>query len=250
MSIKITGACEHNLKGIDVEIQDGLTVVTGISGSGKTSLVFDTLYHEARRRFLDIFGLASPGNRLVPAQVESIQGLGPTIVVGQNLLNRNPNSTLASASGLHPFLRLLFARFGVRHCANCGSKVSQLSEDEVVEALLVSADKGEISVFAPLVQAGLGSHRTLLQLLENQFERHSIYVNGEPWESKGLDKNISHDIEIRLGELSAGSPPGQACAYIQNARGLGCGGVKNSNRRWLVFLFHNHSMCKMCRLAR
>jgi hypothetical protein len=105
MTIKIQGAHEHNLQGIDVKIGDGLTVVTGVSGSGKTSLVFDTLYHEARRRFLEVFSLGSLKQRLSPAQVEAITGLGPAVAVEQNVLNRNPNSSLASASGLHPFLR-------------------------------------------------------------------------------------------------------------------------------------------------
>ena len=93
MHIQIQGAHEHNLKDIDVEFGDGLTVVTGVSRSGKTSLVFDTLYHEARRRFLEIFSLDSIEAQLTPAKVQAITGLGPTVAVGQNLLNRNPNST-------------------------------------------------------------------------------------------------------------------------------------------------------------
>ena len=120
MIIRIRGAREHNLQGVDVDIGDGLTVITGVSGSGKTSLAFDTLYHEARRRFLDIFSLGAAGPRLSPAAVDAITGLGPAIAVGQNLLNRNPGSTLATASGLHPFLRLLYTNFGVRHCPRCG----------------------------------------------------------------------------------------------------------------------------------
>jgi excinuclease ABC subunit A len=107
MDIRIRGASEHNLKDIDVQFGDGLTVVTGVSGSGKTSLVFDTLYHEGHRRFLDVLLYGRAGQRLAPANVEGVTGLGPTIAVGQNLLNRNPLSTLASASGLHPFFRLL-----------------------------------------------------------------------------------------------------------------------------------------------
>ena len=113
---------------------DGLTVVTGVSGSGKTSLVFDTLYHEARRRFLEVFSLGG-GARLSPSKVHSITGLGPAVAVGQNLLNRNPASTLATASGLHPFLRLLYARFGVRHCARCGTPLAVLTEDEIAERI-------------------------------------------------------------------------------------------------------------------
>ena len=136
MRIQIQGASEHNLKDIDVGFGDGLTVVTGVSGSGKTSLVFDTLYHEARRRFLEVFALGSTNLRLAPARVRAITGLGPAVAVGQNLLNRNPGSTLATASGLHPFLRLLYARFGERTCPQCGAGLTVLSEDELVERLV------------------------------------------------------------------------------------------------------------------
>jgi hypothetical protein len=102
VSIVIRGASEHNLQDVDVTLGAGLTVVTGVSGSGKTSLVFDTLYHEARRRFLAIYRLGAGEAQGAPANVRSIDGLGPAVAVGQNLLNRNPGSTLATASGLHP----------------------------------------------------------------------------------------------------------------------------------------------------
>jgi excinuclease ABC subunit A len=152
MDVRIRGAREHNLKGVDVDIGDGLTVVTGVSGSGKTSLVFDTLYQEARRRFLEIFSLGSPGSRLFPADVRSITGLGPAIAVGQNLLNRNPLSTLATASGIHPFLRLLYARFGERHCPDCGTALSVFTEDEIVERLATMVEKGPHCCQPSLVQ--------------------------------------------------------------------------------------------------
>src|SRR5512134_824880 len=135
MPIQITGASENNLQDIDVEFGEGLTVVTGVSGSGKTSLVFDTLYHEARRRFLEVFELGSPKGRLAPANVAAISGLGPAVAVGQNLLNRNPNSTLATASGLHPFLRLLYARFGERFCPRCETPLLVYTVDEIIAHL-------------------------------------------------------------------------------------------------------------------
>ena len=111
MEIKIRGAQEHNLKDINIDIKDGLTVVTGVSGSGKTSLIFDTLYKEARRRFLEAFSVNKDEMNLSPAKVKSINGLGPMVALGQNILNRNPNSSLASATGLIPLLKILFARF-------------------------------------------------------------------------------------------------------------------------------------------
>ena len=186
MQVEIKGASEHNLQGIDVQFGDGLTVVTGVSGSGKTSLVFDTLYHEARRRFLEVFSLGSPGSRMAPAKVGAITGLGPAVAVGQNLLNRNPNSTLATASGLHPFLRLLYARFGDRHCPRCGSGVAVLTEDEIVDRLVTMATRRSLKVFAPLLRGTRGSHRTLLELLAAEFGPEVI-VDGRPWQSQELD---------------------------------------------------------------
>src|SRR5512143_1463547 len=168
MKIQIRGAREHNLQQIDVDIGDGLTVVTGVSGSGKTSLVFDTLYHESRRRFLDVYELGSPKGRLAPANVEAITGLGPAVAVGQNLLNRNPGSTLASASGLHPFLRLLYAHFGERLCPTCGAALSVYTEDELVEQLGELARHPEGLVLASLLRNGRGRHRTLLEALAEE----------------------------------------------------------------------------------
>ena len=126
MKIQIKGARENNLQGINAEFTNGLTVVTGISGSGKSSLVFSTLYHEARRRFLNIFARGS-SPRLAPAKVQEIIGVGPTVAIEQNVLNRNPRSTLATASGLHPFFRLLYANFGERHCSKCDARIQILS---------------------------------------------------------------------------------------------------------------------------
>lgn len=204
MHIHVQGASEHNLQNIDVEFGDGLTVVTGVSGSGKTSLVFDTLYHEARRRFLEIFSLGSTGLRLSPANVRAISGLGPAMAVGQNLLNRNPLSTLASASGLHPFLRLLYARFGQRHCSRCGSGLTVLTEDEIVERLVALSERRpwepqkRLSVSVPLLRNAPGSHHTLLELLAAEFGPDALIVDGCPWHTHTLDPAKPHDIEVEI----------------------------------------------------
>ncbi len=199
--IDVKGARENNLQNIDVTIlSDHLTVVTGVSGSGKSSLVFDTVYHEARRRFLDIFSLGS-SVKLTPAAVESITGLGPAVAVGQNLLNRNPLSTLATASGLHPFFRLLYTNFGEQYCPTCGTGLSVLTEDEIVDKIVKKANREPITVFAPLVRQVEGSHKTLLQLLAQEFG-NAVMVDGNPWKSGKLDPGGSHDIEVRIAHLS------------------------------------------------
>ncbi|MFX1264914.1 MAG: hypothetical protein ACFFH0_06010, partial [Promethearchaeota archaeon] len=202
MEIKIRGARENNLKGCSVDIGDGLTVVTGVSGSGKTSLVFDSLYKEARRRFLEVFNAGRYAARLTPAKVDSITGIGPCIAVGQNLLNRNPLSTLATASGLHPFLRLLYARFGARYCAKCGEILAIMTDDEILESILNLAKRGPVKISAPLVRGTRGSHATLLKLLSKQFGRQHLLVDSKPWKGRRLNAEIEHDIEVIVGEVS------------------------------------------------
>ena len=226
MTIRITGAREHNLQHVDAEFGDGLTVVTGVSGSGKTSLVFDTLYHEARRRFLEIFSLGSAGLKLAPAAVDSITGLGPAIAVGQNLLNRNPGSTLATASGLHPFLRLLYARFGERHCAHCGAAINVLSEDEIVERLVALSKRGPVAVFAPLVRGARGSHATLLQSLADQFGAQALRIDGQAGTGRArrnvaLDPAQPHAIDVELAHLTKPVTARQMRDLVRQGRSLG-----------------------------
>ena len=224
MNIRIRGASEHNLKDIDVHFGEGLTVVTGVSGSGKTSLVFDTLYHEARRRLLDVVSTSRPGgwrHQLAPAKVRSITGLGPAIAVGQNVLNRNPLSTLASASGLYPFLRLLYANFGLRSCPQCGTSLSVLTEDEIVECLARLAGQQSLRVFAPLLHGVQGSHRTLLRLLSDQFGAEALWVDGCPWQSAPLDPDQPHNLEVEVGWLDASASPLEVRQSVRRAAALG-----------------------------
>jgi excinuclease ABC subunit A len=221
MQLDIYGARENNLKDIDVSFGDGLTVVTGVSGSGKTSLVFDTLYHEARRRFLEIYSLGSAGLRLSPAAVREIIGLGPAVAVGQNLLNRNPLSTLASASGLHPFLRLLYARFGERRCPSCSSWVVVLTEDEVIDKLVSTSAQKEFSVFVPLLRGVQGSHRTLLRLLMSQFDETALRVDGDRWAGQELNPRQPHQVEIQVAHVNGPLRAGEAREVRKMAAALG-----------------------------
>jgi len=221
MPVSIQGASEHNLKDIDVEIGDGLTVVTGVSGSGKTSLAFDTVHHEARRRFLEVFALGSTQLRLSPASVRRIAGLGPAVAVGQNVLNRNPNSTVASASGLHLLLRMLFARFGNRRCTRCGAEVAVASEDEIVDRLLALSQHQAVEVLVPLVRQALGSHRMLLELLERELGEQAMLVDGQPWHRQTLDPQLPHNVAVRMGLLSEGALAAQVRELLRSAAALG-----------------------------
>ncbi|MFX1566858.1 MAG: hypothetical protein ACFFCV_00665 [Promethearchaeota archaeon] len=204
MVIKIRGAQENNLKNVNVDIKDGLTVVTGVSGSGKTSLIFDILYKEARRRFLEAFSVSKDELKLNPAKVEFITGLGPTIALGQNVLNRNPNSILASAIGLIPLLKILYARFGDRKCHVCGSKLSVLKEDEIIEKVDGLRNIEPLLISALLVRKVKGSHQTLIKLLKKQFGIEAVLVDGKPIRSK-INPKIAHDIQIQIGQVTKDS---------------------------------------------
>ncbi|MCK5670502.1 hypothetical protein KAI10_03900, partial [Candidatus Bathyarchaeota archaeon] len=216
MRIRVKGARENNLRGIDAEFGDGLTVVTGVSGSGKTSLIFETIYHESRRRFQEVYEFGRASQRFSPADVDEITGLGPAVAVGQNLLNRNPNSTLATASGLQPFLRLLYARFGVRKCRECGELLSVQTVDEIVDSI---GDAERISV--PLLIDAIGSHRTLLGMLTEEFEAENIIVDGSQYDGKGIDAGKTHSIELILSKLDSGTDQKIIRELVERAGALG-----------------------------
>ncbi len=261
MPITIRGAQEHNLQHIDVDFGDGLTVVTGVSGSGKTSLVFDVLYHEARRRFLEVFSLGAAGQRLAPARVQAIGGLGPAVAVGQNLLNRNPNSTLATAAGLHPFLRLLYARFGRRHCRRCGAGLAIFTEDEVVERLVALSARGPTPIRVPLLHGVQGSHATLLGWLVERFGPDALFVDGHPWQPGRLDPARPHDLAVELGCWPGPVPAARAREAVRAAAALGASAL-SAGRETLAFApvcpecgtwfgplepVHFHTPCSACR---
>lgn len=204
MVAKITGAAENNLKNVDAVFSDGLTVVTGVSGSGKSSLVFDTLYREGQNRFNEAFG-NSPG---LPEQVhvKSVEDLGPLVSLEQNTLNRNPNSTVSTASGLHPFFRILFARFGNRFCPVCGTEVEILDKPLLLKRISLEARKNDLILGVPLVRKLKGSHRTLLDFLAKTYPPSSLVLDRTPGLSTFDDPSSPHTIELRHWTVSRKSP--------------------------------------------
>ena len=220
MEIKIRGAREHNLKDVDVDIRDGLTVVTGVSGSGKTSLIFDTLYNEARRRFLEAFSVNKDELKLNPAKVRSISGLGPTIALGQNLLNRNPNSIVASATGLIPLFKLLYARYGDRKCHVCDTQLSVLKEDEIASQINGLIKKDSLKISAVLTKNVKGSHQTLLEYLKKEFGAEALRVDGNPLKDR-LNPYEPHDIQIIIGQVDSSSSVNEIREIVQTISEIG-----------------------------
>ena len=164
--IRIRGARENNLKGIDVDIpRDELVVLTGLSGSGKSSLAFDTIYAEGQRRYME--SLSSYARQFLgqmeKPNVESIEGLPPAISIDQKSTNHNPRSTVGTVTEIYDYLRLLFARTGVPHCPNCGREIDRQSVDEMVDRIMALPEKTKLQLLAPVVRGRKGRHEKVLE---------------------------------------------------------------------------------------
>ncbi|HET9344931.1 MAG TPA: hypothetical protein VFO05_04440 [Candidatus Limnocylindrales bacterium] len=221
--IRVEGAAEHNLRDVSLTLPPGLTAIVGVSGSGKSSLAFDTLYAEARRRHLETLSLGSPWLRTRPARVRSIEGLGPAVAIAQNVLNRNPASSVASAAGIHPYLRVLFARFAERRCPSCGTATAMTTrEGQVADVRRLVAEVGAVDVFAPLVVGAVGGHGRLLGWLDATRGRDSIVVDGAAWTGRPLDSSRAHDIDVRVATLRAGADAAEVRRAVDDVAALGC----------------------------
>lgn len=205
--IKIRGACEHNLKNIDVDIpRDSFTVLTGLSGSGKSSLAFDTIYAEGQRRYME--SLSSYARQFLgqmeKPNVESIEGLSPAISIDQKSTNRNPRSTVGTVTEIYDYLRLLYARIGIPHCPKCGREIKRQTIDQMVDQIMALPERTKFQLLAPVVRGRKGEHR---KIFENA--RKSGYVrvrvDGNIYELSeeiNLEKNNKHNIEIVVDRLS------------------------------------------------
>ena len=207
-SIYIKGAKEHNLKNIDVEIpRDKLVVLTGLSGSGKSSLAFDTIYAEGQRRYIE--SLSSYARMFLgqmdKPNVESIDGLSPAISIDQKTTNRNPRSTVGTVTEIYDYYRLLYARVGIVHCPNCNKEIRQQSIDEIVGKLMKLEEGTKFQVLAPVVRARKGEyHKIFEDAKKSGFVRVRVdSVMYDLSEEIKLEKNKKHNIEIVVDRLIA-----------------------------------------------
>ena len=204
--IKIRGAHEHNLKGIDIDIpRDEFVVLTGLSGSGKSSLAFDTIYAEGQRRYME--SLSSYARQFLgqmeKPNVESIEGLPPAISIDQKSTNRNPRSTVGTVTEIYDYFRLLYARIGIPHCPECGRAITKQTIDQMVDAVMQLPERTKIQILAPVVRGRKGQHEKLFEKAKKSgYVR--VIVDGAQYELSEeikLDKNIKHNIDIVVDRL-------------------------------------------------
>ena len=204
--IRIRGANENNLKNMDVDIpRDQFVVLTGLSGSGKSSLAFDTIYAEGQRRYME--SLSSYARQFLgqmeKPDVESIEGLPPAISIDQKSTNRNPRSTVGTVTEIYDYFRLLYARVGIPHCPNCGREISRQSVDQMVDQIMTLPEKTRIQLLAPVVRGRKGTHAKVLdQARRSGYVR--VHIDGNMYELSeeiSLDKNIKHTIAIIVDRL-------------------------------------------------
>lgn len=204
--IKIRGASEHNLKNISVDIpRNELVVLTGLSGSGKSSLAFDTIYAEGQRRYME--SLSSYARQFLgqmeKPEVESIEGLSPAISIDQKSTNRNPRSTVGTVTEIYDYMRLLYARIGIPHCPKCGKAIKKQTVDQMVDQLMDLPERTKLQLLAPVVRGRKGEHvKVLEQAKKSGYVR--VRIDGNLYELSEeikLEKNIKHNIEIVVDRL-------------------------------------------------
>jgi excinuclease ABC subunit A len=208
-SIKINGAREHNLKNVSLEIpRDKLVVITGLSGSGKSSLAFDSLYAEGQRRYVE--SLSSYARQFLglmeKPDVDYIEGLSPAISIDQKSASRNPRSTVGTVTEIYDYMRVLFARAGNVHCPQCGREVTRQTVGQIVDQVIAEGKESRrIAILAPLVDGKKGEHKDVLQKVGkmgySRVRVDGIIMELEELENKELDRNKSHTIEIVVDRL-------------------------------------------------
>ncbi|MCL1964838.1 MAG: excinuclease ABC subunit UvrA, partial [Firmicutes bacterium] len=204
----IKGAREHNLKNLNLEIpRDKLVVFTGLSGSGKSSLAFDTIYAEGQRRYVESLSAYARQflGQMEKPDVDAIEGLSPAISIDQKTTSRNPRSTVGTVTEIHDYLRLLYARVGIPHCPKCGKEIRQQTIDQMVDRILALPERTRLTIMAPVVRSRKGEYSKMVEELQKQgFVR--VRIDGEMYETSDppkLNKQKKHTIEVVVDRLFA-----------------------------------------------
>ncbi|HFE53639.1 MAG TPA: excinuclease ABC subunit UvrA, partial [Bacteroidetes bacterium] len=253
--IVIRGAREHNLKNIDVEIpRDRFVVITGLSGSGKSSLAFDTIYAEGQRRYVE--SLSAYARQFLglmeKPDVDYIEGLSPAISIQQRTVSKNPRSTVGTVTEIYDYLRLLFARIGVPYCYKCGKRLEKQTVEQIVDAVLALGDGTRVQVLAPVVRGRKGEYREIFEEARRDgFVR--VRVDGEVLDLDSeirLDKNKKHNIEIVVDRLVVAEKVRKRLAdSIETALNLASGLVVIDVVGDREMLFSEHYACVECGIS-
>ena len=256
-SIYVKGAREHNLKNIDVTIpRDQLVVITGLSGSGKSSLAFDTIYAEGQRRYVESLSAYARQflGRMDKPDVDYIEGLSPAISIDQRGVRHNPRSTVGTVTEIYDYIRLLYARAGRPHCPNCGRLISRQTVQQIVDAIQSIPSGSRLMIMSPMVASRKGEHQSIFdEARRTGFVR--VRVNGEVRdlsENVNLDKKKKHTIEVVVDRLVVAEGEGEASRIadsVETALKLGGGVVLVSIMDGEEHLFSEHFACVQCGIS-
>ncbi len=262
--IKIRGARVHNLKNVDVDIpKNKLVVITGLSGSGKSSLAFDTLYAEGQRRYVE--SLSAYARQFLGVMdkpdADSIEGISPAISIDQRKASHNPRSTVGTITEIYDYLRLLFARIGVPHCPKCGKAIKRQTIDQIVSQILQLPPKSEIAVLGPVIRGKKGEHQgTLEEIKRGGFTRlriDGVIFGTDEAVEKVLDRKKKHDIEVVVDRLvlEKGLDKSRLVDSLETALKLGKGIVvisrasKLKSKKSEDLIFSEHFACEQCGIS-
>ena len=252
--LKIRGAKEHNLKNVSVDIpKNKLVVITGLSGSGKSSLAFDTIYAEGQRRYVESLSAYARQflGQMEKPYVESIEGLSPAIAIDQKTSSRSPRSTVGTVTEVHDYLRLLWARIGISYCPNCNNKIEKQSVNFIVNQIMNFGEGSSIDILAPVVKSRKGEFESLFKDLQAQgFSR--VLVDGELIrleDTQRLDRYFNHDISVVIDRVKLKKTPGRRLPQsIETALELTSGLVDISfNNK--IYSYSQNLGCLKCGLS-